>query len=98
MGVRSCRVTFKDARGIAHSVDVEAESLFEAAVLAVKRFRNDPWVESVGPSTLLDVDVREPATTHTITLQQVERWIGGSSTNPHESLKKAKLKTLLVQR
>ena len=91
-------MTFKDARGIAHRVDVEAESLFEAAVLAVKRFRNDPWVESVGPSTLLDVDVREPATTHTITLQQVERWIGGSSTNPHESLKKAKLKTLLVQR
>jgi hypothetical protein len=43
VAVRHCTVSFKDARGICHSVDVEAESLYEAVVVAVSRFRKDPW-------------------------------------------------------
>jgi hypothetical protein len=52
--------------GIHHSADVEAESLYEAVVLAVRRFRQDPWIPQVGTATVLDVEVREPSTKHSI--------------------------------
>ncbi len=48
--LRTCRVSFQDAEGIAHSVEVTAQSLFEAAVLAIKAFRAAEWMES-GPGT-----------------------------------------------
>ena len=98
MAVRRCAVSFSDVRGVRHSVEVEAESLYEAAVLAIRRFREDPWGEIVGPATVLTIEVREPSTSHAITLQQIERWLSGSSPNPTETMKKAKLKTLLVQK
>jgi hypothetical protein len=91
-------VSFVDVRGIRHQTDVEAESLYEAAVLGVRRFRNDPWIERVGDATVFDVEVREPSTTHAISLLQVERWLAGATTNPMESVKKAKLKNLLLQK
>jgi hypothetical protein len=97
VSVRLCRVSFQDRRGIRHSVDVEAESLYEAVVFAVRRFRNDIWAEQVAKGTLLDVEVREPATTYSISLQQVEGWLAGVTTNPSEAMKKAKLKMILIQ-
>ena len=97
MAIRACTITFRDMRGIRHGVEVEAESLYEAVVLAVTRFRDDPWIEPVRSDTPLDVEVREPATQHTITLQQVERWIASTTASPLEASKKAKLKLILVQ-
>ena len=97
VNLRTCAVSFRDHRGIRHSVDVQAESLFEAAVLAVQHFRQDPWLERIGPATVLDVEVRQPATRHAVSLQQVERWLAGATPNPMEASKKAKLKMILVQ-
>jgi hypothetical protein len=98
MPVRSCTVSFQDARGIRHGVEVEAESLYEAVVFAVRRFRQDPWIEPVGAATVLDVEVREASPAkHSISLQQVERWIAGATPNPADASRKAKLKTILVQ-
>ena len=97
VGVRCCTVSFRDVRGIRHSVDVEADSLYEAAVLAVSRFRQDPWAGQVVAGTQLDVEVREPPTRHTLSLQQVERWLGAATATPGEASKKARLKIMLVQ-
>lgn len=97
MALRACTVSFEDGRGIRHGVDVEAESLYEAVVLAVRRFREDPWMSQVTAGTPLDVDVRAPATKHAVTLQQVEQWIATTSSSPLEMSKKAKLKLILVQ-
>src|SRR5262249_31584674 len=96
--VRSCVVSFQDHQGIRHAVDVEAESLYEAAVHGVCRLSADPWLERIGPATVLDVEVREPATKHSISLQHVERWLGSTNASPAEASRKAKLKMMLVQR
>ena len=97
MTVRACIVSFTDARGIRHSVAVEAESLYEAVILAVNRFRQDPWIERVGEATVLDVEIRPPSTTHSLSLKQVDRWLAGATTNPTEASRKARLKMKLVQ-
>jgi hypothetical protein len=94
--VRACIVSFKGVSGIRHSVDVQADTLYEAVVLAVKRFREDIWSEQVGAGTSLEVEVHEPATKHSLTLQQVERWLA-SPGSPYEMSRKAKLKMMLVQ-
>ena len=96
MPVRTCAVSFVDVRGIRHTAEVQADSLYEAVVLAVRVFRKDPWIERLGPGAVLDVEVREPSTRHSLTLQQVERWLEGATTNPNEGMKKAKLKNLLI--
>jgi hypothetical protein len=53
--LRPCIVSFKDTRGIRHSTEVEAESLYEAAVMGIRRLNDDPWLEKIGPVTVLDV-------------------------------------------
>jgi len=37
----------QDHRGIRHSVDVEAETLYEAAVHGVCQLSADPWLEKI---------------------------------------------------
>ena len=98
MAVKRCVVSFADIRGVRHSVEVEAESLYEAAVQGIRRLNQDPWIERIGPGTALHIEVREPSATHAITVEQVERWLAGVTKNPTEATKKAKLKLLLVQR
>jgi hypothetical protein len=52
---------------------------------------------SVGlAATVLDVEVRGPGTKHSLSLQQVERWLDGATSSPNEAVKKARLKMLLV--
>jgi hypothetical protein len=98
VAARTCVVSFIDVRGIRHSAEVQADSLFEAVVLGVRVFRNDPWIERIGPATVLDVEIREPATKHSVSLQQVERYLDGASSSPNVGVRKAKLKNLLVQK
>lgn len=97
MPVRTCTVSFVGPTGIRHSVDVEAESLYEAGVLAVTRFRKDVWGEGVGPGTMLDIDVRVPSGRHSLTLQQIERWLATMTASPADASKKARLSLILVQ-
>jgi hypothetical protein len=94
--LRACTVSYKGVSGIRHTVEVEAETLYEAAVMAVARFRQDIWGEALGQGTALDVEVREPSTKHSLTLQQVERWLAQPGA-PYEASKKAKLKMLLMK-
>ena len=96
VAVRACSVSFKGVSGIRHTVDVEAETLYEAAVIGVSRFRQDIWGEVVASGAVLEIEVREPSTKHSVTLQQVERWLS-SPGPPHEAFKKAKLKMMLVK-
>jgi hypothetical protein len=98
MGVKACSVSFTDVRGIKHTAEVEAESLYEAAVQGIRRLNQDPWLERIGPGTALEIEIREPSARHSITVEQVQRWLAGTTKNPTEATKKAKLKLLLVQR
>ena len=98
VSLRACAVSFKDIRGVIHTAEVQAESLYEAVILGMRVFRGDPWIDVVGPATVFDVEVREPGTKHAISVQQIERWLGGATTSPNEASKKAKLKMLMMGR
>jgi hypothetical protein len=97
VAVRACTVSFKGVSGVRHSIDVEADSLYEAAIKAVARFREDPWMEQVAPATVLDVEIREPATKHSVSLHQLETWLASTSKAPQIASKKVRLKMLLMR-
>jgi len=87
-------VCFKSATGITHCVDVEAETLYEAAGLGLARLKKDGWIEGLGQSSRLEIEVREPSTVHSLTEQQLHRWIDSVTTSPAEVLRRARVKQL----
>lgn len=93
--LRVCTVSFKSATGISHSVDVEAETLYEAAGIGLARLKKDGWIEGLGPGSRLEITVREPSTIHSLTVQQLRRWASGVTTSPAEVLRRTKVKHLL---
>ena len=81
MALRTCTVSFTGPSGLRHSVEVAAEQ----------------WLaDAVAPGTELEVQVREPATSHRLTVQQIRRWCDGVAVSPDETLKKRRLKELLA--
>jgi hypothetical protein len=96
VAARTCIVTVTDLRGIPQSVEVTAESVFEAAARALSALRRDAWIDGIGPATRLEIEVPQPAAiTHTITVHQLERWANGSAVNPDERIRKDQLKAIL---
>jgi hypothetical protein len=92
---RTCIVTVTDWRGIRQSVEVTAESVFEAAARALSALRGDAWIDGVGPATRLKIQVPQPAITHTVTVQQLQRWANGSAVNPDERIRKDQVRAVL---
>jgi hypothetical protein len=43
----------------------------------------------------LEIAVREPATIHTLTIQQLQRWFESVTTSPAEVVQRARVKQLL---
>jgi hypothetical protein len=89
VALRMCTVSFSGPSGIRHSVDVTAESLYEAAALGVSALRKSGWVDTVGLGTELEIQVREPPTCHRITVHQIHRWCDGIAASPDETLRSA---------
>jgi hypothetical protein len=46
--LRTCTVAVKDAQGVEHSVDVTAETLYEAIATALAALQKDNWVGEIG--------------------------------------------------
>ena len=88
----SCIVSYLTTDGLRHAVEVEAESLYEAAALAIRTFRQ-PDCEP-GPLTTLEVQVRTSAV-HTITPKKIRDWLNGGAKSPKEAVIKDRLRALL---
>ena len=95
VALRTCTVSFTGPSGLRHSVEVTAESIYEAAALVVSALKHSGWADAVAPGTELEVQVREPPTCHRLTVQQIHRWCDGLAVSPDETLKKRRLKQLL---
>jgi hypothetical protein len=95
VGVRACVVSFAGERGVRHSVEVTAETLYEAAAQALAIFKASEWADAIGPGTELIVAVKNPETKQTVTPSQVRRWCDGVAVSPDEVLKRHRVKTFL---
>jgi hypothetical protein len=96
MPSRSCNVSFVGPTGVRHSIEVTAETLYEAAAMALSIFRQSEWADQVGPGTELTVSVKNPETKHTVTAMQIRRWCDGVAVSPDEVLKRNRVRALIA--
>src|SRR6266699_3546561 len=89
----ACIVSFVDLDGIRHSVEVEAEGLYEASVLGLCAFRKHDL--EPGGLTQLEVEVRS-SVKHTLTVTKVRDWLQCGVRTPKEAVLKERLRTLLT--
>ena len=96
MPPKPCRVRYRDLEGIVHAVDVVAESVYEASVLALSALSKHEWIENVGPGTKLEIQIIDPNVTHTLFVAQLQTWLAQPARSPADVIKKKKLKDLLA--
>lgn len=92
VSAKSCRVTYRDLDRAAHTVEVTADTLYEAAGMALQAFRQASFIDPVpGPATRLEVEVTTPAVRHVVTVQQVRKWAEAGSTAPRDGIRHKRL-------
>jgi hypothetical protein len=88
-----CIVSFVDFDGVRHSIEVEAEGLYEAAVLGIAGFRK----HDLTPAGLTELQIEVRSTiTHAVTVQRVQQWLARGVRTPKESVLKDRLRAMLA--
>jgi hypothetical protein len=87
-----CFVSYLDVSGIRHEVEVEAASMYEAAALAVKVFREHDC--EPGQLSQLEIEIRT-SVTHTLTVKKLREWLKGGAKTPKEVVIKDRLRELI---
>jgi len=93
MAVRSCRVTIQDLEGIAHTVEVTAESLYEAVAQGLAALRGNDWV--AGFQDIVKVSVADVRVEHQVKLTDFTRWLERRGRSPREIIQRQKLRSIL---
>jgi len=92
VGIRSCTVSFDDSAGVRHTVQVCAESVFEAAAVALHIFKGNGTTP--GPATHLEIAAQAPVVNHSVSVHRVEDWLKSSGKTPKEQALKSRLRQL----
>ena len=88
----TCIVSFVDLDGVRHSVEVQADGLYEAAVVGLAAFKKHDY--QPGGLTELEVEVRS-SITHTVTVKKVHEWLERGVRTPKEAVLKERLRAML---
>ncbi len=91
---RKCVVKLRDAEGVEHAAQVIAESLYEAACLALRQFRRSAWSrETAVDAGTLQVEVWEAPTVYKISVASLEKWLARGSGSPREVVLRQKIRS-----
>jgi hypothetical protein len=93
---RKCIVSLRDEEGVEHSAELVAESLYEAAALALQQFRRSEWSREASlEAGTLRVEVCEPSTFYRVKVRDVENWLARSAGKPREVAARQKVRAKL---
>jgi hypothetical protein len=91
------RFSFTDTEGIAHAVEVDAESLYEAVALAVAEFRTDE-IMTQAPAAMTEfcVTVMKKPVEHRIRFKRVAEWCEPTTKGgPAETIRRERMRKIL---
>src|SRR5882757_9774342 len=94
MAVRSCRVTIQDLEGIAHTVEVPAETLYEAVAQGVAALRRSDWVAGFQQG-IVKVSVTDVRVEHQVKLADFTQWLERKGGSPRDVFQRKKLRSIL---
>jgi hypothetical protein len=95
MGVRTCSVSCTDHQGCEHTVEVTADSLYEAVAQGLRVFLENDWVDDISRGQTISVVVRQPEIEHRVHLRDFEGWLESQGRSPAELSLKNRLRELL---
>ena len=74
--LRTCTVAVKDVRDVEHSIEVTAETLYEAIATALAALQQDNWVGEIGQGfTTVTVLVQQPPVKHEVKMKDFLSWL-----------------------
>ena len=97
MAVRSCKVTYLDAGGIEHAVQVSAQTLYEAIAQALRVFRDQPWCDSDLRQSAASVLVKIAPLQieHRVKISDFEAWLASPGKSPAAAIFKSRLRAIV---
>ena len=95
MPVKSCRVTIRDLEGVSHTVEVTAETLFEAVAHGLAAIRQNDWVAGIADGPKIKISVADIPVEHEVKIQEFTGWLERSSRSPRELMERKKIRAIL---
>lgn len=96
MALRNCKVTCCDLKGVEHTVEVTADTLYEAVAQGLRAFRDADWASDMGRGqTSITVTVKQPEIQHKVRVKDFETWLESTGRSPAEMSLKTRLRELL---
>jgi hypothetical protein len=96
MTVRLCKVTIEDMDGVRHTVDVTAETLYEAVALGMAAIRIDDWVSGIAQGlNPVKVRVTNVAVEHEVRLMDFTKWLDRANGSPREMVERKRIRSIL---
>ena len=96
MSVRSCRVTVQDFEGITHTVEVTAESLYEAVAQGLAALRGREWIAGLQQQGIVKVSVADVRVEHHVRLADFTQWLEKlGAKSPRELVQRKKVRSIL---
>jgi hypothetical protein len=93
---RTCTVAVKDVQDVEHSIEVSAETLYEAIATALAALRTDIWVGDISQElTTVTVLVQQPPVKHEVKMKDFLSWLNRQGRSPAEVIMKQKLEKIL---
>jgi hypothetical protein len=90
------RVSCRDAQGVEHTVQVTAQSLYEAVAQALRVFREDAWSDDPnrGAASVV-VTINQPQVEHRVRIKDFENWLDLAGKSPAEMALKSRLRDIV---
>lgn len=96
MAIRTCKVSYFDSHGVENTVEVRAQSLYEAVAHALRAFRENGWNDdSDRTPTALVVKIKQPEIEHKVQIRRFEDWLESAPKSPAEMALKNRLRNVL---
>jgi hypothetical protein len=97
MALRTCKVAWVDAGGIEHTVQVTAQTLYEAVAQALRVFREHDWCDQDlrGSAASVVVKIAQPEIEHRVRIRDFASWLESAAKSPAEMALKNRLRQIV---
>jgi|SRR5665213_2681065 len=96
MTVRACKVTIQDTEGVTHTVNVTAETLYEAVALGMAAIRTNDWATGIAQGlNAVKVRVTNVPVEHEVLLKDFTKWLDKTNGSPREMTDRKRIKSIL---
>ncbi len=96
MSISRCIVRLKDCHNTEHSVEVYAESLYEAVLRGLNRLKDVGWESNSGETIKrVEVEIHQEPTRHIVDVPKLLKWVQEDAGYPAQQTRKEQLRKLL---